>query len=239
MIVGTPLLRKIALSLLRPLGTTRWLGTVTRVDTSQPLVALTFDDGPHPDSTPRILDVLEGHDARATFFVVGESARRYPGLIKDMIARDHEIANHTWTHPAFRTLTSGKRRSELARCGDQIGPDMARLFRPPWGDASLAARVDILRAGYRVVGWDVHVQDWLDISAETISERLRRGIRPGSIVLLHDALFATRDEDEIQSDRSALIQGLDHFLDTADNLRFVSVSHLLKAGRPVYERQGW
>lgn len=237
--MGTPLLRKTALRLLRPLGTTRWLGTVTRVDTSQPLVALTFDDGPHPDSTPRILDVLERHDARATFFVVGASAVRHPGVIKDIIARDHEVANHTWTHAAFRTLASRTRRNELTRCSEQIGPEMARLFRPPWGDASLAARVDVLRAGYRVVGWDVHVQDWLDVSAETITDRLRRDVRPGSIVLLHDALYATRHEDEVQPDRSALIDGLDRFLDTADNLQFVSVSHLLEAGRPVYERQGW
>ncbi|HKV11751.1 MAG TPA: polysaccharide deacetylase family protein, partial [Thermoanaerobaculia bacterium] len=80
------------------------LGSLVRVATREPAIALTFDDGPHPEDTPRVLEVLERHGARGTFFMVGQSARRYPEVVARAAAAGHTVANHSWDHPSFRRI---------------------------------------------------------------------------------------------------------------------------------------
>jgi peptidoglycan/xylan/chitin deacetylase (PgdA/CDA1 family) len=232
-------LRSAATAFARPLGHTSWLGTLHRVETTASVAALTFDDGPDPDATPQLLDLLDIHGARATFFVVGASAARHPALTRQIYDRGHAIGNHTWSHPSLRALSRANRRAELQRCAAHLAPYGTRLFRAPWGDVSLSTRLDLLLQGYRPVGWDVQVQDWLAVPAAELAARLARRVRPGSIALLHDALYRTQGEPGLAPTRTAMLDGLDAYLSRTPNLTFVTVPDLLAAGQPVYHRSGW
>jgi predicted O-methyltransferase YrrM len=99
--------------------------------------------------------------------------------------------------------------------------------------------MDLLLRGYRSIGWDVQVQDWLAVSALELANRLGSRVRAGSIVLLHDALFRTRGEPNLNPDRTAMLNGLDAYLSGNHDLSFVTVPELMAAGRPVYHRTGW
>lgn len=218
----------------------RTLGTLTHVVTPEPLIALTFDDGPHPDYTPRLLDLLERHGARATFFIVGEMAERYPEIVRRAAQAGHDLGNHTWDHPSLPFLASRERRAQLQRCRAVLAAHGQRFFRPPYGHQSFASRVDAWRLGYTVVTWSLHVFDWLDHPAEWMAEELARQLAPGSIILLHDALYHAVEPR--YADRTPVLGAVDHVLTRmAGCFRFVSVSELLRRGRPVYEnwyRQG-
>jgi peptidoglycan-N-acetylglucosamine deacetylase len=208
------------------------LGSIVRVATREPAIALTFDDGPHPEETPRVLEILERHGARGTFFMVGKSARRYPEVVARAVEGGHTVANHSWDHPSFRSLQGRYRRAQIRWCSEALGPQGARLFRPPYGDQSLGSRLDVLRCGYRVVCWDVVAEDWRDEAPDFLVQRVLRRLRRGSIVVFHDVLYATTDERF--RDRRPMQQALEILLGRlAGAYRFVTVPELLRLGRPV------
>ena len=208
------------------------LGTVIRVATHEPAIALTFDDGPDPQWTPTILDVLERHGARGTFFVIGKRVRQFPQLLARMVEAGHVIANHSWDHPSFRRIGGQFRRAQIRWCADAMAPHGARLFRPPYADQSLASRLDALRCGHQVVLADVFAEDWRDDASDILVERVLRRLRRGSIVLFHDSLFTTQEERF--RDRGPTCQALDTLLTSlAASFRFVTVPELLQLGRPV------
>jgi peptidoglycan/xylan/chitin deacetylase (PgdA/CDA1 family) len=212
----------------------RAFGTLTHVITAQPLVALTFDDGPHPDYTPRLLDILERHDARATFFVVGEMAERYPEIVRRTAQAGHDLGNHTWDHPSLPYLPADERRAQLLRTGTALAPYGKRFFRPPYGHQNLASRVQAGQLGYTVVAWSCHAFDWLDHPAEWLASEISRRLTPGRIVLLHDALYHTVETH--CADRGPTLAAIDRVLtQMAGRYRFVTVSELLRSGRAVYE----
>ena len=167
-------------------------GTITCVSTKDPVAALTFDDGPDPNYTPRLLDVLRRYQAQATFFMIGEAAHKYPQLVRRVAQEGHAIGNHSWDHRFFPSLPGRERRQQIRACECALAPYMQRFFRPPYGAQSLASRVDALRLGYKVVAWNLDVKDWRDNDAERVAERLYVGVRPGSIVLLHDAIYRSQ-----------------------------------------------
>jgi peptidoglycan/xylan/chitin deacetylase (PgdA/CDA1 family) len=208
------------------------LGTTIRVSTSEPAIALTFDDGPHPVDTPPLLDLLERHGAKATFFVVGKSARRYPELIERMAGAGHALGNHTWDHPSLPSLKGRYRRRQLAWTEEVLGPHSSGLFRPPYGEQSPGSRIDALRLGLRPVCWDVIAEDWRDDPPEIMLQRIYRKLRRGSIVLFHDTLYTTVEER--YRDRGPTLATVERLLvDLGDRYRFVTVPELLKLGRPV------
>jgi peptidoglycan/xylan/chitin deacetylase (PgdA/CDA1 family) len=208
------------------------LGSIIRVSTAEPVLALTFDDGPHPEDTPPLLDLLERHGARGTFFMVGKSARRWPELVRRVAEGGHAIGNHTWDHLSMPSLTGRFRRRQLAWTQEALGPHGAKLFRPPYGEQSLGSRLDALRAGLDVVCWDVIAEDWRDDPAEAMLARIYQRLRRGSIVLFHDTLYTTTEER--YRDRRPTRETVEALLrDLGDRYRFVTVPELLKLGRPV------
>ncbi len=212
------------------------LGTVTHVVTRHPFLALTFDDGPHPEYTPRLLDILDRHGAKATFFVVGESAQRQPKLVERIAGSGHALGNHTWDHPSMPLLGGRKRRSQVRRCEDAIAPYGEKLFRPPHGHQNIGSRLDALLLGYQVIAWNVSARDWLDYSRDQLLELVVDKIRPGSIVLFHDALY--KFIEERYRNREPTLQAVEALLQRfKDRYRFVTVPELLKQGRPA--RRAW
>lgn len=208
------------------------LGAITHVSTSERVAALTFDDGPHPEYTPRLLAVLEKYQAHGTFFMIGESASRYPELVRRIADAGHAIGNHSWDHPSFPAITSRERVRQIRACEEAIGSKAQKLFRPPYGNQTLRSCQDVMRLGYQVVAWNVVGGDWQDDSAEVVFERLARRIAPGSILLLHDALFTA--ENERYASREATLDAVRLLLERyAHEYRFVTVPELLRRGRPV------
>ena len=202
---------------------------ITRVVTDAPVAALTFDDGPHPEYTPRLLDLLDRFHVRATFFMVGQAAHDHPELVK-RAASKHAIGNHSWDHPVFPQITGRDRRRQLRACAAAIAPYGSRLFRPPHGAQSRGSRLDAWLLGYRSVGWNVDAEDWLPREPDWMADRLLRDTRPGSIVLLHDAIFRSL-QPVPQYDRTPMLEAVSIFLERAsDRLRFLTVPELLKHG---------
>jgi peptidoglycan/xylan/chitin deacetylase (PgdA/CDA1 family) len=212
------------------------MGTITSVDTREHVAALTFDDGPNPACTPRLLDLLERHQARATFFVVGETAHKYPDLIRRMAQSGHALGNHSWDHPAFPLIPGRERRAQIRACAKAIAPYGQRLFRPPFGAQDMASRLSVFWLGYRVVTWNVVAEDWLDHEAEQMVHHVRERVRPGSIVLFHDALHDIIEERYMN--REPTLQAVARLLEELGaRFRFVTVPELLHHGRP--RRVNW
>ncbi|HHP7239606.1 polysaccharide deacetylase family protein [Longibacter sp.] len=151
---------------------------------------LTFDDGPHPKITGRLLDVLEKHGARATFFLVGANAESHPQLVKDLSAAGHAVGNHTFTHPDAWTLSACDLTGELDRTTqslEQIVGRHVRVMRPPYGHPTGTMRRWCDAHRQRMVMWDVMPGDYLRTATHRDVERfVVRHTRPGSIIVLHD-----------------------------------------------------
>ena len=208
------------------------LGTITQVDTREPVAALTFDDGPDPEWTPPLLDVLARHGARATFFMVGARAERHPELVRKVAAAGHAIGNHSWDHPSLVGLGAAQRRQQIRRCEQALAPYGERLFRPPHGHQTAASFVDARRLGYRVVTWSMVAEDFRGEDGDTVLGLLRARVRPGSIALLHDSLYTAGDERH--RDRTATLWAVDALLEERAGFEFVTVPELLRRGRALY-----
>lgn len=152
--------------------------------------SMTFDDGPHPVHTPALLDWLKIHHIRATFFVLGKNAERYPQLLKRMVAEGHEVANHSWSHPNLRLISNTRMLQQVRRTHDLIHKITGRApvaFRPPYGSLSAMQRRLIEKEfGYEVVLWTVDTLDWKHRTCSGVVDILRAEVKNRSIVLAHD-----------------------------------------------------
>ena len=201
----------------------------SQVNITQPVVAMTFDDGPHPSLTPKLLDILKARNIKCTFFVIGKNAQMYPNIIRRMIAEGHEVANHTWTHCSLTSRSDAQIRTELQQSEDALvaaANYRPHLIRPPYG--AINARVKQMmfsEFGYSTIMWSVDPQDWRRPGVSVVTSRLVNGARPGAIMLAHDIHPPT-----IQAMPSMFDQLL------AKGYQFVTVSQLLnmeKANMPV------
>ncbi len=212
------------------------LGTITHFSTCDHIAALTFDDGPHPEFTLQLLNILEKHKARATFFMVGEAARRYPDIVKKVAEAGHAIGNHSYSHPNFTLVSGEERRKQIRECEKAISPYGLRLFRPPHGHQSVSSRFDALILRYKVVTWSVASEDWAINDVDGIVDRLKCRIKPGSIILLHDSLSVVRDKKF--ADRSPMIEAVDRFLERNRGIySFVSIPEMFRIAQP--QKQNW
>lgn len=227
----------IALGRVAAASRVRGLGTLMSVATREPVVALTFDDGPHPEYTPRLLDILRRHRAHGTFFVIGERAAAAPELTARITAEGHALANHTWSHPRMTEVSGPRRREEIRRCAELIAPmGGLRMFRPPQGQQSVASRLDIHRAGHDCVTWSAHVEDWIPQDPGALADRLRAAIAPGAIVVLHDAIWDPM-VDGAQC-RESVLEAVDTVLGKlSGSMRFVTLPELRAAG--LEQRRPW
>ncbi len=165
-------------------------GEVARGNTAVPRIALTFDAGSEGGPTPYILDILQGAGLHCTFFLSGQFVADYPELVTRMAADGHEIANHSYSHPDFTTITATDARSQLARTDAAIvaltGASSKPYFRFPYGRRN-NAMVDLVNAdGYMSIMWTVDAYDWEPSrTPQQIYSRVMGGIGPGAIVLMH------------------------------------------------------
>ncbi len=191
-----------------------------RVATSLPFVALTFDDGPHPVNTPRLLDILKQRNVKATFYVIGTNVKRYPEIARRIVAEGHEIANHTATHPSLAKLSDDGVRQELRSCRDAIVSATGvtpRTMRPPYGSITTAQKSWIRKEfGYPTILWSVDPLDWKKPGASVVTSRLVSGTTPGGILLAHDIHAGTID---------AMPSTVDQLL--ARGYQFLTVTELL------------
>jgi peptidoglycan-N-acetylglucosamine deacetylase len=212
------------------------MGTITHVDTKEPVVALTFDDGPHPDYTPRLLDILERHGAQATFFMIGESAQAHRELVRRVAEAGHAIGNHSWNHPSFPLISGCERRRQIRECASALAPFGERLFRPPYGEQNIASRLDAFLLGYQVVMFNVATDDWRGGDAMSIVDQIERRIRPGSVIVLHDRLFDTLQAAYF--DREPVLEAVGILLSRlGDRFHFVTLPELLRRGR--HQKEIW
>jgi peptidoglycan/xylan/chitin deacetylase (PgdA/CDA1 family) len=161
-----------------------------RFATARREVWLTIDDGPDPEDTPRILELLAAHEARATFFVIGENARRHPGLIRAITAGGHEVAHHTHTHPLATFWCASPARVEreldaalaaLLEAGVKPG-----RFRPPAGIRNLWLPRALRDRNLAAIGWSARGLEVMSGDAGRVADRVLRDVTPGSILLLHE-----------------------------------------------------
>lgn len=214
----------------------RFSGTITHVATDEPLVALTFDDGPDPVVTPALLKILEAHGAKATFFMTGENAAAYPELVAAVRDAGHAIGNHSWDHPSFPLVSGSERRRQIKRCASVLPGSDTPIFRPPYGNQSVASRVDAMLTGYSVVTWNVCVPDWEDHDGPWLADFTLRSLKPGCVVLMHDGMFDFMGETH--SDRGPTLDAVGRILSAAcGRFEFVTVPDLLRRGRAV--RVAW
>lgn len=171
---------------LRGASSTR---VVWRARTDEPVLALTFDDGPDPAYTPALLDVLAEHRVRATFFLVGQRAYEHRDLVRRQLGDRHELGNHTWTHADLSGLDLPDVRAELARTSQVLADVAGRpptVLRPPYGRLTGSALQAAAEGGMDVLAWDERLREReLDVAGNVTA--VLDALRPGMVLLAHDA----------------------------------------------------
>lgn len=157
-----------------------------RLDDGKPSVYLTFDDGPIPESTPWMLEILKKFEAKATFFMVADNARRYPDIHKAVVDAGHAIGNHTFHHnPPFRQ-TAEEMMEDVRLAQDILH---SKLFRPPHGLILRNQQKALSEAGFRIVMFDLNTLDYrADRTSQQIIDSVSKHVRPGCIINFHDSL---------------------------------------------------
>ena len=151
-------------------------------------IALTIDDGPHPELTPRILDALRRAEAPATFFLVGNRAEAEPDLVRRIRADGHEVGNHTWSHRPLAAGCCASPERQLARTEDLLArlcPGSLRVFRPPFGAIGPGGPRALARHRLLPVYWSVVPADWDPLPPGVIQQRVLAEAHPGAVVVLH------------------------------------------------------
>lgn len=193
-----------------------------RIATSEPVVALTFDDGPHPQVTPRVLDILREHDARATFFLIGRLAERHPDIVRRIVAEGHQIGNHTWSHSyLFWAWFPRLLREDLER-GQRVLQALSgapcRWFRAPVGMKAPWLSEVLERLGLSLVSWDLRFLTRGATDPARLTRKLRRRLAPGSVLMLHDG------HDRKPAGNPAVLDTLPRLLESLSRLGYRCIS---------------
>lgn len=178
-------------------------GSVWRMDKNDPVIYLTFDDGPIPELTPWILDVLKSHNIKATFFCVGENIIKYPEIFKQILTDGHQVGNHTFNHIKGWKVSTSVYQENLEKC--QV-LTKTNLFRPPYGRIK-KSQFKLISEKHKVVFWDVLTYDYDRLtSPKKCLDNALKHTRNGSIVVFHDNIKAEANL------KFALPHYIEHFL---------------------------
>ena len=172
--------------MLRPfLGKLLW-----RKSSSEKVIYITFDDGPVPEVTPLVIDLLDEYNIKATFFCVGENVEKYPEVYNEVLKRGHRTGNHTYNHLKGASVSTNEYVANVEKASLNI---QSNLFRPPYGRIKKDQK-KALKPGYEIVMWDVITHDYnSSLSPQTIMQNIRRYSRNGSLVVFHDSIKAERN----------------------------------------------
>ncbi|CAM2069858.1 Polysaccharide deacetylase family protein [Sulfidibacter corallicola] len=180
----------LASEVIRHIAQTRMFGPVIhRVETDEPMVALTFDDGPNPPYTGHLLKTLRRHGAKATFFVIGRLVEQSPETVKEILADGHQVGNHSYHHRPMIGKTPFGVASEIKRCDrllESLGCPPGIVFRTPFAAQFLSVPFVLALQKRANIMFDVSPRDWELTNAKKIAKRVLEGVSPGSIVRLHD-----------------------------------------------------
>ena len=164
-------------------------GVVWRKQQEKKVVYLTFDDGPIPECTPQILDILARYGVKATFFMVGVNVENYPDAARAVLEAGHEIGNHTYSHRILNQLSPQEIDDEIGRCEDvleELCEYRPHLFRPPEGALSPLVEADADQNDYALILWSLDTRDWEDKNADHIAQKVLEKVKSGDIILMHD-----------------------------------------------------
>jgi peptidoglycan-N-acetylglucosamine deacetylase len=183
-------------------------------------IAITFDDGPSAQLTPKLLDMLKQRGIKATFFVVGKNVEEYPDIVSRMASEGHEVANHSWSHPALTKLSAESFRKQMESTNEAIAKATGKrptLMRPPYGATSGILNKRLTEQfGLKVILWSVDPLDWRYRNSNRVYNVIVQNTRPGAIILAHDIHATTV---------AAMPATLDALL--AKGYKFVTVSELI------------
>lgn len=191
------------------------------------LIALTFDDGPHPRYTRQILDILKKEGIKATFFVIGENIGYYDeGIVADIISNGHELGNHTFNHEHTKNMTNEAFYRDVKACHELIkekyGYEM-KIFRPPEGYVDEKVKNIAKELDYSIIIWSIDTKDWEHVGSDLIVGNIEKNASDGDIILMHDYV----------SKPNTTIGALERVIKNLKNegYNFVTVSELIEKGR--------
>lgn len=194
---------------------------ISKVRTYLPLIALTFDDGPHPRNTPKILKTLKNHNIKATFFCVGRQIKNFSPILKTISSQGHELGNHSFTHKENKKITVEQKFNEIVYSQKEFYKSTKKFpifYRPPYGTISKFDEVLFSQYFYKAILWSIDSKDWKrEITKEKIITNVVSKLKNGSIVLFHDT-------------NSKTVLALPEIIKQAKEkgFEFVTVSQLLK-----------
>lgn len=197
---------------------------ITNWPTGKKLISLTYDDGPNPAFTPKLLDYLKDANVKATFYVCGNMVKNKPELVARIVNEGHEIANHSYSHKVLTKLSKEKLYEELEETNTaiRVAAPGARIstMRAPYGATNSTVQRAAQELGMRIIMWDVDTLDWKGRSAEQITNTIMKGTGDGSIILMHDRLH--RNKDSVMVATRSVVEQL-----RAKGYEFVTVHDLI------------
>ncbi|MDP3025345.1 MAG: polysaccharide deacetylase family protein [candidate division Zixibacteria bacterium] len=205
-------------------------GTVYRVRVPEKVVALTFDDGPSPEWTPKILDELKKAGVKATFFMIGKYVEKYPQIARRVTEEGHDIGNHSYDHKVLiycRMKTLEREINEAERVIKDVTGQKTHYFRPPKAWLTNKEKEKIKEMGYQIILWTLNSKDWVTFDDKYIVKFIVRHVEPGDIILFHDGggVFSTEGGNRHETVKTIpqLVQKL-----REKGYRFVTITELLR-----------
>lgn len=166
---------------------------------TKPMIAITYDDGPHPQNTLKILDILNKYNAKATFFMLGENVKRNSWIPRKVAEQGSQIGTHSWNHPNLNKLDKKDISFQIdnsSKIIEENSGQVVKLFRPPYGNANQMVRDIAKEKNKAIILWNIDTEDWKSKDAKKVTEHVLNNVKEGDIVLMHDIYSSTVEASE-------------------------------------------